>query len=382
MARKKWIKKRHRPIFAILRGIFRLHTKIRYNYKAVKSDIKGPCLIMCNHVTTFDPVFAALSFKCPVYFVAMDDLFNMKVSPLLKYLVAPIPKKKSQADMQTIRDCIAIMKEGGAVCVFPEGNRILSGDQWPMTEAVAKFVKISKYPLVIYNIEGGYGSDPRWGHTKRKGKMRGFVKLVLTPQEYKDMSNEQLYRTICDNLRVNDVSSGQKFKSKKRAEYIERVLYRCPNCGKVSTIVSENERFKCNNCDSSWAYTEDLHIVPNDKFSTIYDWHEWEKGETERMSRDCLGIIFEDENVEFYKSIRFRKKKKIMDGRLSVTARGLTITDRTSIAYFPFADIDGIVLVHRNKFDFYYKGRTYQIKGDERFCSVKYVHLYDGVKNV
>ncbi len=382
MARKKWIKKRHRPIFAILRGIFRLHTKIRYNYTAVKSDIKGPCLIMCNHVTTFDPVFAALSFKCPVYFVAMDDLFNMKVSPLLRYLVAPIPKKKSQADMQTIRDCIGIMKEGGAVCVFPEGNRILSGDQWPMTEAVAKFVKISKYPLVIYNIEGGYGSDPRWGHTKRKGKMRGFVKLVLTPQEYKDMSNEQLYRIICDNLRVNDVSSGQKFKSKKRAEYIERVLYRCPNCGKVSTIVSENERFKCNNCDSSWEYTEDLHIVPNDKFSTIYDWHEWEKGETERMSRDCLGIIFEDENVEFYKSIRFRKKKKIMDGRLSVTARGLTITDRTSIAYFPFADIDGIALVHRNKFDFYYKGRTYQIKGDERFCSVKYVHLYDGVKNV
>lgn len=93
MKKKKWIKRRHKPIFAVLRGIFRMHTKIRYNYNAVKTDIKGPCLILCNHVTTFDPVFAALSFKCPVYFVAMDDLFNMKVSPLLRYLVAPIPKK-------------------------------------------------------------------------------------------------------------------------------------------------------------------------------------------------------------------------------------------------------------------------------------------------
>ena len=84
--------------------------------------------------------------------------------------------------MQAIRDCLRVLKEGGAVGIFPEGNRTLTGAQWEMTDSVAKFVKLSKVPLVLYNIEGGYGSDPRWGVSKRKGKMRGYVKLGITAE--------------------------------------------------------------------------------------------------------------------------------------------------------------------------------------------------------
>ena len=182
MARKKWLRARHKVIFAILRGIFGVHAKIKYNYKATKSDIKPPFLLMCNHTTALDPVFASLSFKCPIYYCSTDDLFNIPVAtPLLKYLVAPIPKMKSGMDMRAMRDCVRVIKEGGAVGIFPEGNRTLSGAQWEMTDAVAKFVKMCNATLVLYNIEGGYGSDPRWGTSVRKGKMRGYVRLVLTP---------------------------------------------------------------------------------------------------------------------------------------------------------------------------------------------------------
>lgn len=79
MARKKWLRARHKTVFAILRGIFGVHTKIRYNYKAVKSELKPPFLLMSNHATTFDPVFSSLSFKCPIYYCATDDIFNIPV---------------------------------------------------------------------------------------------------------------------------------------------------------------------------------------------------------------------------------------------------------------------------------------------------------------
>ncbi len=106
---KKWVRRRHRAVFAVFRGIFGMHTKIRYNFKAVKTKLKPPFLLMSNHVTTFDPIFASLSFKCPIYWCASDDIFNIPVaSGLLRHLVAPIPISKSSLDMQAIRDCIRV----------------------------------------------------------------------------------------------------------------------------------------------------------------------------------------------------------------------------------------------------------------------------------
>jgi 1-acyl-sn-glycerol-3-phosphate acyltransferase len=129
-----------------------------------------------------DPFFLALSFKFPVYYFASDDIFNIPVaSPIIRYLVAPIPKSKSVADLQSVRDGLQILREGGCVGVFPEGNRTLSGKLWPIEKGIAKFVKLSKVPLILYNIKGGYGSDPRWGTKVRRGKMTGEVVRVVSP---------------------------------------------------------------------------------------------------------------------------------------------------------------------------------------------------------
>lgn len=380
--KKKWVRFRHRPIFAILRGIFRPHAKIKYNYKAEKSKLKPPFLLLCNHVTTFDPVFAALSFKCPVYFCAMDDLFNRKFSPILRYLVAPIPKKKSVVDMQAMRDVLTVLREGGAVGLFPEGNRILSGSQWPIAEGIAKLVKKSKVPLVLYNIEGGYGTDPRWGISKRKGKMRGVIRKVVTPEEYNALSNEELHGLILENLAVNDSQSGIKFKSDKRAENIERALYMCPNCGSVSTITSKGTNFRCEHCGKQWEYTEDLHIVPDDNFSVVSDWYDWEEKEIAKVAERSDGEIFADDNIEFYLSIRFKKKQKLNGSKITADKNGLTVYGQDVILRFPFDKIEAVAIVHRNKFDFYFEGETYQVKGDDKFCPIKYLHLFQGVKNV
>lgn len=381
MAQKKWLRARHKAIFSILRGIFGAHAKIKYNYKATKYNLKPPFLLMCNHTTTFDPIFASLSFKCPIYYCATDDIFNIPiVSGLLKYLVAPIPISKSSLDMQAIRDCIRILKEGGAIGIFPEGNRTLTGAQWEMTDAVAKFVKLSKVPLVLYNIEGGYGSDPRWGVSKRKGKMRGYVKLVLQPDEYKDMPNDKLFKLICDNLSVYDVDSGVKFASKKRAENIERVLYMCPHCGAISAIKSRKSHFKCERCGKEWQFGEDLRIYNDDKFDEILDWYNWEKERLLQVAKNVDGYAFCDEGIKLFESVRFRRKRKLNGDKVSADVKGITVHSNKGNWTFYWRDIEGLAIVQRDRVNFYYEGKTYQIRGNKRFCSLKYLDLYKGVK--
>ena len=381
--KNKWVKKRHRRVFAFLRFAMRGMMKARYHYTAQPADLPaGPYLILCNHQTTMDPFFLSLSFRFQIYFFASDDIFNLKVSPLIKYLVAPIPKSKSLTDLAAIKDVFRVLREKGAVGIFPEGNRTVSGGQWEMTEAIAKLAKAAKVPLVLYNLCGGYGTDPRWGHNIRKGRFHGYVRRILSPEEVKAMPLEELFAAICDGLKVDDTVSGVHFKSRRRAEYIERALYLCPQCGAVSSFRSEKNGFACGNCGLKAEYTEDLRISPAvgpQKFGRIFEWYEYERKEI--VKRVLKGEKVGDAGVLFRESIKFKRKKKLAGVRVSIDKNALTVSDGKSVAVYPLGEIEALTMVGKKKFNFYHGGKILQIKGGKRFCAVKYVHIFDGLRS-
>ncbi|MDE7087306.1 MAG: 1-acyl-sn-glycerol-3-phosphate acyltransferase [Clostridia bacterium] len=377
-----WTKRRHARVFAFLRPVMRLHFRLRYNFKAQPSGLgKGAYLIVSNHQTTMDPFLLSLSFRFPVYFVASDDLFNLKVSPLIKYLVAPIPKSKSLCDVSAMMGVLRVIKEGGAVGIFPEGNRTVSGSQWEMTDAIAKLAKRLKVPLVIYNVCGGYGTDPRWGHSIRKGRASGGVRRVVSVEELAALSNEQLFGLIKDELAVNDADSEISFRSKKRAEFIERALYMCPVCRGVSGIVSHKYKFKCKYCGTEAVYTEKLSISPAVAgFGRIYDWYEWERKEIVKSVAE--GLRIEDSDILFRESVKFKKKKKLDGNRVSIDKDSLKIYNGNSVQAFPLENITALTMVGKKKFNFYYEGKILQVKGNKRFCAIKYVHIFDGLRQL
>lgn len=380
--RSTWIKRRHAMIFAFLRPIMGLYFKLRYNYKAQRSRLKkGAYLIISNHQTTMDPFMLSLSFRFPIYFMASDDLFNLKVSPLINYLVAPIPKSKSVRDIAAMRTVFNVIKEGGAVGIFPEGNRTISGGQWEMTDAIAKLAKLLKVPLVIYNIHGGYGTDPRWGHSIRKGRASGGVRRIVSVEELAEMSNSELFESIKDSLAVNDADSGVSFRSGRRAEYIERALYMCPVCRNVSGIVSHKHKLKCRFCGNESVYTEKLSLSPAVAgFERIYDWYEWERREI--VKAVAQGMRVEDGDILFRESVKFKRKKKLDGDRVSIDKDKLVIYGGKGEQVFPLADITAFTMVGKKKFNFYYEDKTLQVKGNKRFCAIKYVHIFDGLRRM
>ena len=377
-----WTKRRHARVFALLRPVLRLYFRLRYNFKAQPGGLgKSAYLIISNHQTTMDPFLLSLSFRFPVYFVASDDLFNLKVSPLIKYLVAPIPKSKSLCDVAAMMGVLRVIKEGGAVGIFPEGNRTVSGGQWEMTDAIAKLAKKLKVPLVIYNICGGYGTDPRWGHSIRKGRASGGVRAIVSAEELSVLSTEQLFTLIKDGLTVNDAESGVSFHSRKRAEYIERALYMCPVCNKISGIISHKYKFRCKHCGTESVYTEKLSISPAVAgFERIYDWYEWERREIVKAVTE--GERIEDGGILFRESIKLKRKKKLDGDRVSIDKDKLVIYSKTHEQVFPLSEITALTMVGKKKFNFYHEGKILQVKGDKRFCAIKYVHIFDGLRQM
>ena len=378
---KHWVKKRHAAVFAFLRFAMAPFLWLRYHYRAEKAPIrKGPCIVLSNHQATMDPFFISKAFPFQLYFYASDDLFNLKVSPLIRYLAAPIPKSKSVADLKAVMISLRVLREGGAIGITPEGNRTLSGRLWEIGDSVAKLVKTAKVPLVLFNLCGGYGTDPRWGVKIRRGtKFVGRVRRILTPEEYAGMSDEELFGIIKNELDVDDTLSGKRYKSRRRAEYIERALYMCPVCGSIGTIHSHGTGFCCTSCKTEAEYTEDLKISPPvGGYSRIYEWYEWERQEIVR--RILGGEKISDGDILFRESVKLQKKIKLPGNTVTLDKDSLMISGGGAETRYPLAEIDAITAVGKKKFNFYYKGKILQVKGGKRFCAIKYVHAFDGIR--
>ena len=68
-------------------------------------------------------------FGHQIYYVASELIFSLGwKSRLLTHCFAPIPKTKSMADVTTVKNIMQIVKEGGSVGVYVEGNATMTGD--------------------------------------------------------------------------------------------------------------------------------------------------------------------------------------------------------------------------------------------------------------
>ena len=384
---KKWIKFRHKVVFFLLRPLFCLFLKKRYKLKVNKEEKKvpAPSIIMCNHQCTLDPFFLCFSLRRPVYFVMSEDLFTLGfISKVLVWLLAPISKSKSKSDINTVRQTLKVLGEGGTVCIYPSGNRSLSGKEWDIDISAAKLVKMAKVPLVLYNLKGGYGADPRWGKGVRKGKTEIGVNKIITAEQIKEMSAEELHAEIVNALDVDDASLNVNFKSKHRAEYLERALYYCPQCKSFNTLTSNGVEFGCTNCDFKAEYGEDLtfkRISGELPYKTVREWFDVQKQALFSEVKNTDTDLFSDQNVLARTIIKFKRDK---NQTASITANkdGVVVLTENGNRYdVKFSEIYGATILGKKKINFYLPNDiVLQVKGDERFCSVKYLHLYEAHK--
>lgn len=384
---KKWIRPRHKFYFWILRIVFYPILKIRYKYVYKREDKAVPkkCIIMCNHQATLDPAFMILPLHRPIYFIMSEDLFTLgPISSIIRHVIAPISKAKSKSDINTIRQTLKVLGEGGTVAIYPSGNRSLSGKEWHIDFSTAKLVKMAKAPLVLYNICGCYGSDPRWGKGVRKGKTTMELKKVISAEQIQEMSLDEIYNEIVTALDVDDRSLNVNFKSKRSAEFVERALYYCPHCHSFNTLTSKGKILSCKNCDFKAEYGEDLlfkQIEGELPYSTIREWFDAQQIFLKERAGETDQTLFSDELV-LSRTIKDFKRDKKQKSSISANRDGVIVKTESGKVYdVKFNEIYGATILGKRKINFYLPDDiVLQIKGNETFNSVKYLHLYECTK--
>lgn len=388
MKKKKWIKFRHKLTRKLIYPLVWLYVKAKSGAKVKKFNRKGkgPYVILFNHQTGYDQFIIAMSFKFPIYLLASDDvLSNGFYSRVLEYFASPIPIKKNVTDMNAVKTCIKAVKEGATIAISPEGNRTYSGETCYFNPSIVPLVKKLGVPLVMYRIEGGYGALPRWADKGRKGKLIGYVKRVVEPEEIEKLSKEELLELIKNELYLNEFSLGGKYIGKKKAEYLERVAYYCPKC-ELTEFVSKGDTIKCKNCGLEVKYEEDKTLSSLDKEFPYKNYLEWYKAQCEFINKLDLvekkEQLFYADKVKLYKVIP-RKRKNLLEKQVVISLYGgkILIEKGEEKIELPFEEVLGVSVLGRNKLNVYYGEEVYQFKGEKRFNAVKYLNFYHRYNN-
>ena len=322
--------------------------------------LKGPFLVISNHVTNYDPFFICDAFHEQLSYVASEHILQKGfLSRLMMWLVDVIPITKGKTALKTTRAMVDRLKSGTSVVVFPEGNRTFNGITMPVDSSCGKIAKLAGVPLVITRFEGGYFTQPRWSKTKRKGKIHLYLSKVYSPEEIKGMSDEELSKAINDGIYENAFETQKRlhipFVGEDLAYGMESTLFMCPSCGKVGTMHTDSNHIFCSDCGFKAEYNEYGELIGDEKCpKDIAAWDVWQKQKLLET-----GIKEFDDDVEIFEVDENHEQKKIYEGKFKVPD-----------------DIEGVAVYARNVLVIHAGGRHLEVKGNDSFSALKYYYIF------
>jgi 1-acyl-sn-glycerol-3-phosphate acyltransferase len=113
----------------------------------------GPLIIACNHVSYLDPPGMGCFAGRRISYMAKKELFDIPILGPAIAAVGAYPVDRKGSARSAIKKSLEVLKGGGAVGIFPEGTRNLTGEVEPQVGA-ALLASLSKAPVVPACIAG------------------------------------------------------------------------------------------------------------------------------------------------------------------------------------------------------------------------------------
>lgn len=369
---------RHLKVWALVQKLLRKPLAWKFNIESVPVEVEGPCIVIPNHASNWDPLLVAMSFeKKHIYFVASEHIMRWGLlSKIIEYLLAPIARRKASVASDTIRAMLRHVKEGHSVCIFGEGEATWNGISNKVFPATGKMVRSSGASLVTYKLEGAYLSDPRWGKKLRRGKVRGYPVNVYTPQQLRAMTpeqiNEAINRDIYENVWERQKENPVSFKTAEPALGLDRGFFLCPKCRKIGTLQSEKSRVYCS-CGFELGFLDTGFLSPAEPFETLADWDAWqhEALRTGDFVREGEAL-FSDDNISVVTVDRQHRQKKLGEGRL------IQLEDRLEAGELEIrlSDISHMDMVNTHRLLVKTVEGYYEFKAEKDRCLRKYLAVW------
>ena len=149
----KWKKIVRKTVKIILSTVYKIAFRVKITGKVPES---GGYIICCNHINYLDAAAIVLFNKRKVNFVAKEDLFTHGILMWLGHLFDAIPIKRDMQDIDAMKRCLKVLKNGELLGIFPEGTRKGMEKNMKAKNGAAFMAIKSKVKVIPVGIHGTF----------------------------------------------------------------------------------------------------------------------------------------------------------------------------------------------------------------------------------
>lgn len=258
-----------------------------YTRKNMEAAGDGPWLILMNHCSLLDiKMVFKIMYPKPFSIVCTSDGFVGK--EWIMRLGGCISTQKFTSDIRLFSNIVyAVNDNKTSVLMYPEATYSFDGRTAAVPKGMGIVLKRIGVPVVMITSEGSFTRDPLYnGLQKRKVKVSATVECLFSTDELKKASVDEIDETL---NKAFDLDYFKWQEEKKiattepfRADHLNRVLYKCAECGAEGMMEGKGITLKCKKCGKEYEmdiYSR-LHAKDGDtRFEHIPDWYDWERAE-------------------------------------------------------------------------------------------------------
>ncbi len=354
--------------------------RVTFTYEFNKNDIKNQqILVLCTHASRneFFYTMGGLGRTDVNIVVGYQNFFLSKTNYFGLTWMNNIPKLLYQPDMLCTRKMLQVLKMGGSLCLFPEGIQSLSGSTHPINPATCKFIKKAGVAVVLATTKGAYLTTPRYTKDVKRGKVYVNYKILFTADQLKELSEEQIYQQLLQNIAYDDFG----FNKIERQKYVgklpnvaglDNLLYICPKCKGKHTLKVHldkgNDRLQCESCGYAVTLNEyyDL-IVKNGEsyFDDVDKWVKWQRSVVQKQIQAEDFCLAGSGKITQLRTDRWRKYPKnrttLIEGSVTLDKTGLTVTNGSNSMFFDVGGLYSLTMATGRFLEFYYKEDYYNL---------------------
>jgi 1-acyl-sn-glycerol-3-phosphate acyltransferase len=164
---------------------------------------EGSFIIAANHQSFFDFMGMVVTLPLKLTFLAAEKFYDSPVwRPVMEYTGQIKVERDNRNQSRVIKRGLRLLRNGGVLCVFPQGTRSRDGEIGQTHTGVAMFALTANVPVIPLGIKGTYEILPP--HAKRPAFRKLIEFHIGTPLKFdgfkSDGNSPDVYREVTNRI--------------------------------------------------------------------------------------------------------------------------------------------------------------------------------------